>query len=112
MFPEGDEEEESGPSSPTTSQIMMHLSVAATMGKASPKTFSLSGDIQGRVLSILVDSGPSHTLLSTSVAVSLTRVQQLVPPMPVQVANGAVLHCHSHIPDGSWFVQGERSNYG
>jgi hypothetical protein len=45
MFPEGDEEEESGPSSPTASQIMMHLSVAATVGKASPKPFSLSSDI-------------------------------------------------------------------
>lgn len=73
----------------------MHLSVAATVGKASPKTFSLSGDIQGRVLSILVDSGSSHTFLSTSVAASLTGVQQLVPPMTVQVANGA---CYTVIP--------------
>lgn len=106
MFSDGDDEDESGPSSPTASQIMMHLSVAATVGKASPKTFCLSGDIQGRALSILVDSGSSHTFLSASVAASLTGVQQLVPPVPVKVANGAVLQCHSHIPDGIWSVQG------
>ena len=100
MFPEGDDEDGSGPSSPTASQIMMHLYVATTVGKASPKTFCLSGDIQGRALSILVDSGSSHTFLSTSVAASLTGVQQLVPPVTAQVANGEVLQCHSHIPDG------------
>jgi hypothetical protein len=85
---------------------MMHLSVAAIVGKASPKTFCLFGDIQARALFILVDSGSSHTFLNVFVAASLTGVQQLVPPVPVQVANGAVLQCHSHIPDGIWSVQG------
>jgi hypothetical protein len=85
---------------------MMHLSVAAIVGKASPKTFCLFGDIQARALFILVDSGSSHTFLNVFVATSLTGVQQLVSPVLVQVANGVVLQCHSHIPDGSWSVQG------
>ena len=53
-----------------------------------------------------MDSGSSHTFLSTSVAASLTGVQQLVPIVIVQVANGAVMQCYSHIPDGNWSVQG------
>jgi len=106
MFPDSADADDSGPSSPTSSQIMMHLSAAATVGKTSPKTFCLTGAIQGRVLSILLDSGSSHTFLSASVAESLDGVQPLSPPVSVQIANGQVLQCHSHIPGGSWSMQG------
>jgi len=77
MFPEQDDAESSDPPSPTASQVMMDLSVAVAVGSASPKTFSLKGDIQGHFLSILVDSGSSHTFISSAVAQSLehTRTQ-------------------------------------
>ena len=84
----------------------MHLSVAAVAGARSPKTFCLSGDIQGNPLSILLDSGSSHSFVSMALAGSLSGVQQLSPAVTVQVANGAVLSCDSHIPAASWSVQG------
>jgi len=62
LFPDN-EDEAAGPSSPTSSQIMMHLSVAVVAGVTSttPKTLTLTGDIQGVPLSILVDTGSFHT---------------------------------------------------
>ena len=106
MFPDQDDVDSSDPPSPTVSQVMMHLSVAAAVGSASPKAFSFHGEIQGRPLFILVDSGSSHTFLSDVVAQSLTGVQDLTPALGVQVANGAVLQCTSYIPAATWSVQG------
>ena len=77
MFPESDAAECSNDSSPSETQIMMNLSVAAAVGSASPKTFSLSGDIQGHPLSILVDFGSSHTFLNSVLAQSLSGIKEL-----------------------------------
>jgi len=84
----------------------MHLSVAAIAGASAPKTLCLTGSIQGISLSILVDSGSSHTFLSSSLAQSLSGIQELHPTVSVQVANGAMLQCTSHIPAAVWSVQG------
>ncbi|CAD6247668.1 unnamed protein product [Miscanthus lutarioriparius] len=106
MFPYSDDAETSSPPSPAALQVMMHLSVAAISGASAPKTLCLTGSIQGISLSILVDSGSSHTFLSSSLAQSLSGIQELRPTVSVQVANGAVLQCTSHIPAAVWFVQG------
>lgn len=106
MFPESDPAEDSGPSSPTTSQVMLHLSVATLACSPAPKTFCLTGEVQGVSVSILVDSGSSHTFLGSKVAQSLTGVQPLEQAVHVQVANGDVLLCTTHIPYASWSVQG------
>jgi hypothetical protein len=106
MFPADDDSDASGPSSPTGSQILMHLSVAAVSGAVSSKTLCLSGEIHGQPISILVDSGSSHTFLSKQLAHSFDGIQNLSPVLQVQVANGAVLQCNSHIPQATWSVQG------
>ena len=46
MFPPEDDAEASCPDS-TTSQVMMHLSLAAIVGALVPKTLCLKGEIQG-----------------------------------------------------------------
>jgi hypothetical protein len=97
MIPELEDSEEMSLASPTASQVMMHLLVAALVGTTAPKTLCFSRHIQGHPLSILVDSGSSHTFISTSMAKTLSGVQQLHPVVTMQVANGAVLHCDSHI---------------
>lgn len=79
MFSDSDDAETSGPSSPTASQLMMHLSVAAVSGSLAPKTLSLTGLIQGQSISILVDSGSSHTFFSKQLAQSLSGIQALSP---------------------------------
>jgi hypothetical protein len=106
MFPEDDDPDASGPSSPTGSQIMMHLSVAAVSGAVSSKTLCLSGEIQGHSISILVDSGSSHTFISKQLAHSFDGIQNLSLVLQVQVANGVILQCTSHIPQATWSIQG------
>ena len=83
MFPDMDDAETSSPPSPAASQVMMHLSVAAIAGASAPKTLCLTGSIQGISLSILVDSGSSHTFLSSSLAQSLSGIQELHPTVSV-----------------------------
>lgn len=74
MFPDQDEASDSGPSSPTHSQIMMHLLAAVSVGSVSPKTLCLTGAIHGQPLSILIDSGSSDTFLSSALAGSLSGI--------------------------------------
>lgn len=105
MFPDHDEADDTSPDS-TIAQVMLHLSIAAVAGAAAPKTLCLTGAIQGHSISILVDSGSSHTFLSASLAQSLQGVQQLPQPVHVQVANGAILQCTSYILSTTWSVQG------
>jgi hypothetical protein len=104
LFPANDDLGTESPPSPTHSQLMVHLSVAAAVGAVAPKTLCLTGQLQQHPISILVDSGSSHTFLSTKVAATLSGVQQLQNPISVQVANGEVLHCVTQLPTAEWSV--------
>jgi hypothetical protein len=65
LFPSSEEPEDTlSVHSAPNHQLMLHLSVAAVTGGHSPKTMCLMGSLQGHPLSILVDSGSSHTFLS------------------------------------------------
>lgn len=57
---------------------------------------------------ILLDSGSSHTFISTAVAAHCHSLLQLSVPLKVQIANGQVLQCTSHIPAADWVLQGCR----
>lgn len=63
------------------------------------------GSIQGHRISILVDSGSSHTFLCQKTADKLEGVCPLPVPIQVQVANRAMLQCHSYIPGGIWSIK-------
>jgi hypothetical protein len=77
LFPADDDPGTKSPPSPTHLQPMVHLSVATAVGAVAPKTLCLTGQLQQHPISILVDSGSSHTFLSTKVAATLSGVQQL-----------------------------------
>jgi hypothetical protein len=47
------------------------------MGKESSKTMKLVGSVQDKEALILIDSGSSHTFISTKLAASLSGVKQL-----------------------------------
>lgn len=86
-------------------QLFLALSQDALVGTEGPRTMKLKGSIQDHHLTILVDSGSSHTFLSQALAFQLNGLTQLPGPIRVQVANGAILQCSSHIPAGIWSVQ-------
>lgn len=87
-------------------QIYMTLSVAALSGLPAPRTLCLSGDIQSHKISILVDSGSSHSFICSSVASKLQGVSSLQSPLSVKVANGQKLSCSTHIVNAAWYVDG------
>ena len=84
--------------------LQLSLSQDALAGADGPKSMRFLGSIQGHELLILVDSGSTHSFLSLSIAAQLSRVQSLSQPIQVQVANGAILQCSSHLPAAVWLI--------
>lgn len=83
---------------PVAEQLFLSLSVVALSGNSVPHTMCFWGQLGHQPVRILLDSGRSHTFISNSIAAQCSSVQQLNPPLRVQVANGQVLTCSSHIP--------------
>lgn len=85
--------------------IMMALSQATWSGAAGHHTLKFRGSIQSIPLLILVDSGSSHTFLSSRLLSSLQGISDMPRPMSVQVANGEVLSCQHQLLQMEWFIQ-------
>lgn len=97
----------SSPEDPSTShQLCLLLSSAAMSDTSSPRTIQLQGSIAGLPITILVDSGSTHSFLSSSVAAKLSGVQPLPQPVPVRVADGSVVSCSASIPSAEWSTHG------
>jgi hypothetical protein len=101
----GDPPSTMGNDSLSQNHLFLALSNDVVTGTAGPRTMKLVGSIQGHQMSILVDSGSSHTFISQRLAALLDGVVPLSDAVRVQIANGAFLQCGSHIPGGSWLVQ-------
>jgi hypothetical protein len=86
-------------------QLFLALSKEASSGVEGPRTMKLQGSVQGKDILILVDSGSSHTFLSTHIAAELSGVQPLQKTVQVQVANGGFLYCTDSIQQAQWSVQ-------
>ena len=56
---------------PVNSESCMILSSEASTGQNTPKTLKLTGTVQGHQVTILVDSGSTHTFISQSLASKL-----------------------------------------
>jgi hypothetical protein len=87
-------------------QSFMLLSAAVHSKPIHPRTLQFVGLIQGRQISILVDSGSTNSFLDTQVASALTGVQHLSIPSSVTVANGGSVSCVAQIPYAEWSIQG------
>lgn len=87
-FSEEDQIDQTEPTTPPADQLFMLLSAAAVSSSVHPRTLQFQGIIQGQPISILVDSGSTHSFLDSCLASSLTGVQQLHSPASVKVANG------------------------
>jgi hypothetical protein len=84
----------------------MMISAAVQSEQPFHRTLQLSGEIQGRPIVVLVDSGSSHTFLNTSLASVVSGVIPLCAPTPVKIADGSVVQCSLQIPHAEWSVQG------
>ncbi|CAN6322178.1 unnamed protein product [Urochloa humidicola] len=90
----------------TSEQLFLTLSLAALDGIPAPRTMCLLGCVQGHQVRILVDSGSSHTFVSSQLASQLKGVSATDCPLKVQVANGSILQCSSQFLQAEWSIQG------
>ena len=98
-------EPEDPPEEQITDQVFLSVSVAAVSGVTAPRTMCFWGQLGDHQIRILLDSGSSHTFISTELAARFSSVQKLSCPLQVQVANGQILTCSTHIPDASRSIQ-------
>jgi hypothetical protein len=79
---------------------------AAVEGSKAPRTMRFVGHIAGTDVLALLDSGSSHSFVSSTIASTRSDVVPLSVPVKVQVANGSQICCSSEIVDASWSLGG------
>ncbi|VAI24746.1 unnamed protein product [Triticum turgidum subsp. durum] len=84
------------------------ISKQAVDGSPGPGVLQLHAWIQGREVSLLVDSGSSASFVDHHIAAKLLGVCKMAKTCRVKVADGALLHCDSFIPHCSWTSQGHQ----
>lgn len=98
------------------SQLNMLLSAAACSGQSYSRTLQFLGDLNGMQVRILVDSGSSHSFLSSSIAAKCAGVTTTSRPISVRLADGgtiqckqglpATIQCKQELPATEWSIQG------
>lgn len=89
-----------------TEQAFMILSSVAAFGSPAPRTMQFKGSLGGKDLLIRVDSGSSHSFLSSAFAQDLPNLKTLARPMTVRVADGGTVVCTAELQCAEWIVQG------
>lgn len=102
------QELESSTTTPTEpeNQVFMLLSAAAVSGDVAPRTMQLRGFLGDLEVLILINSGSSHSFLSSSVASKVAGCIPLLQPMTVKIADGGTVRCEYEMPEAKWTVQG------
>lgn len=75
------------------SVITTEISPHAFSGTFNPRTIRVKGWIQGRPLSILIDSGSTHNFIQAEVATRLGYGMQELPTFKVFIGSGEYLVC-------------------
>ena len=82
------------------------MSSAASSVTHFPRTIQLQGLLAGKSVIILVDSGSTHSFISSSVAAQLDGIQDLAHPISVRLAVGGTISCSASIPSVEWYTHG------
>jgi hypothetical protein len=80
--------------------------MSAAAAKDSARSIQFQGTVRGFPARILLDSGSSHTFISTDLAAKLSGVTTFSPALRVSVADGSILYCSSQFQQLEWSVQG------
>jgi len=94
---QGDEPEEQVELDEDSGDDLMALSVHAVQGTDSNKTVRMVGNICGKKVIILINSGSTHNFISENLASRRRTWTKLESPMQVRVANGQILNCSHEI---------------
>jgi hypothetical protein len=89
----------------TSEPACLAISLAAARGMESKQTMKFQGLIQDNSVRVLVDSGSSHSFISSHVATQLSGISDMPCSMMVQVADGNRLICSKQLLGARWSVQ-------
>lgn len=78
------------------------LSLNALTGQTTPETIKVLGKVKNNQLSILVDTGSTHTFLDTQTAKTLGCEVVYTNNLMVTVANGHNVNCNTKCPNFQW----------
>lgn len=84
----------------------MAISKEAVNGTEFARILRLLGTVQGREVTMLVDSGSSHCFVSEEIVRQSTGAQNYLKPVQVRIADGSMLRCTTEVPHCRWDVQG------
>ncbi|KAK3121575.1 hypothetical protein QOZ80_8BG0656540 [Eleusine coracana subsp. coracana] len=93
-------------SQPEEEADLCAISREALEGKDGPRTIKLQGRIQKTQVLMLIDSGSTHSFVSSSCAAQLTGVAVADKVLRVKIADGGVLKCDKEIKGRKWLIQG------
>lgn len=88
----------------------MALSLNAVQGTDSNKTVRMTGNMCGKEVIILIDSGSTHNFISEALASRWRSWTELETPMHVRVENGQILHCSHEITACPVWISGYAFN--
>jgi hypothetical protein len=82
-----------------------HVSLYAISGVATNRAIHLRALVWNQILSILVDTGSSHTFLNSSMLDRISHKAVPSPPLQVKVANGQVIMLEEKVSMLEWWIQ-------
>ena len=82
------------------------LSLNALAGTEHGEAMKLRSLVKNKVFLLLVDSGSSHSFVSSTFLQRVGIVPVPAPPKQVRVANGDILISDKCVPDLAWWIQG------
>lgn len=97
-------------------QLLVHsetpgeISINALSGSKSISTIRLQGVIKGKRVSVLIDSGSTHSFIDTRMVKQLGLVAEVVPPLIVSVADGSRIIVDAVCKDLQCKIQGHSFN--
>lgn len=90
----------------TEEETLISISKVALDGVEGPRTIRMCGLIDDQEILILLDSGSSHSFISTSIAAQIKRPRTDNSPITVRIVDGGLLNCSQQFTDCDWWVQG------
>ena len=106
MLQQDEPEEQCQQEAEDSSDDLMSLSVNAVQGTDSSNIVRMMGNIGGKDVVILIDSGSSHKFVSETLASRWRNWTALESPMQVRVANGQVLNCTHEVTACPMWISG------
>jgi hypothetical protein len=103
---QGDEPEQQVELDEDSGDDLMALSVHAVQDTNSNKTVRMVGNICGKEVIILIDSGSAHNFISENLTSRWRTWTELESPMQVRVANGQILNCSHEITTCPVWISG------